>query len=38
MRLNHAYVILGRGCACGVVGVLLLCLPAWRSVINHHVR
>ena len=20
MRLNHAYVILGRGCACGVVG------------------
>lgn len=38
MRLNHAYVIPGRGCACGVVGVSLTRLPAGRSVRKRHVR
>ena len=34
MRLNRSRVIPGRGCVFGVVGVLLLGLPAWRGVKN----
>ena len=32
MRLNRSRVIPGRGCVVGVVGVLLLGLPASRGV------
>ena len=32
MRLNHAHVILGRGCVCGVVGAFWPGLPAGRGV------
>ena len=32
MRLNHAHVIPGRGCVCGVVGAFLSGLPAGRGV------
>lgn len=34
MRLNHAYVIPGRGCMCGVVGSILSTLPGWPTVRN----
>jgi hypothetical protein len=34
MRLNHARVIPGRGCVCGVVGRLWTGLPAGRTVIK----
>ena len=34
MRLNHAYVIPGRGCMCGVVGSILPILPGWPTVRN----
>ena len=37
MRLNHAYVIPGRGCVCGVVGLVFLLLPQWAGVINRGV-
>ena len=33
MRLNHACVIPGRGCACGVVGLTFLSLP-WRATVR----
>ena len=32
MRLNHARVIPGRGCVCGVVGRVWAGLPAGRAV------
>lgn len=34
MRLNLLHVIAGRRCGVGVVGVLLLPLPGWRTVRN----
>lgn len=29
MRLNHACVIAGRRCTCGVVGLFFSVLPSW---------
>ena len=37
MRLNHAHVRPGRGCVCGVVGLLLSALLSWRTVKKHEV-
>ena len=34
MRLNHADVIPGRGCPCGVVGLIFPVLPSWAGVRN----
>lgn len=33
MRLNHADVIPGRGCPCGVVGLTFLSLP-WQATVR----
>ena len=37
MRLNHAYVIPGRGCVCGVVGFAFSILPDRATVRNRWV-
>ncbi len=34
MRLNHVHVIPGRGCVCGVVGLIFFILPNGAGVRN----